>query len=93
CLNCQELNPHHLTASCPTYTKCRTCGEEHHTSECTNADLGRQCCVNCKTDDHASWSHMCLKFIDQCHCVEACDPENFYKYFPTDEHWTWEQNN
>ncbi|KAF8588949.1 hypothetical protein K439DRAFT_1645267 [Ramaria rubella] len=71
CLKCQELNPCHLTASCPTSNKCGTCGEGHHTSECTNKNEGKQYCANCMSDDHPSWSQMCPKFIDQCLRLEA----------------------
>ncbi|KAG2066508.1 hypothetical protein BDR04DRAFT_1029864, partial [Suillus decipiens] len=33
---------------------CATCGGPHHTSTC-NA-YHTECCVNCKTQNHASWS-------------------------------------
>jgi len=34
---------------------------------------------------------MCPKFMDASKRVEWANPENTYKYFPTEEPWTWEQ--
>ncbi|KAF8592205.1 hypothetical protein K439DRAFT_1643810 [Ramaria rubella] len=78
CLKCQELNPQHLAASCTGNKRC-------------GSYMGKLFCVNCTSNNHTSWSRLCPKFIEQCRQMEANDPENSYKYFPTDKPWTWQK--
>ncbi|KAF8580747.1 hypothetical protein K439DRAFT_1308217, partial [Ramaria rubella] len=90
CLKCQEIDSRHLAAKCPNPEHGGTCGNEHRTSECTNhGEEDKTFCVNCKTEEHSSWSRGCPKFIESCQKIESRDSENFYKFFPTDEYWTW----
>jgi len=40
---------------------------------------------------HASWDRLCPVFLEACKQLEAFDPEHMYKYFPSQDAWTWEQ--
>jgi hypothetical protein len=45
-------------------------------------------CVNCRSDNHASWSRGCPEFKRKCDELSAKYPENSLPYFPTCETWT-----
>ena len=91
CLRCQSLMARHLTAGCNHQITCGTCGKEHHTTECTEMVSSRFWCVNCKLVGHASWDRLCPMFLEACKWLETSDPEHMYKYFPSQDTWTWEQ--
>jgi len=40
---------------------------------------------------HASWDRTCPSFIEASRRIELRDLESSYRYFPSDEPWTWEQ--
>jgi hypothetical protein len=88
CLKCHGWN--HIASECnQLLDRCGTCGAEgHRTSACTNADTSH--CINCKTDDHPSWSRNCPTFLRKCQEYDAKHPENNLPYYPSStDPWTW----
>lgn len=85
CLRCHGWN--HLTYTCPQkYDTCRTCGDRHKTSTCSNKT--KHHCVSCNTNDHASLDRDCPTFTCKCANMDSRLTENTMPYFPTDEPWT-----
>jgi len=91
CMRCQSLMARCLAAGCNHQIACGTCGKEHCTTECTEMVSSRFWCVNCKLVGHASWDRLCPMFLEACKWLETSDPEHMYKYFPSQDTWTWEQ--
>ena len=91
CLKCQSLGTNHLAAACGSHNICGTCGKEHWTADCTEADCDKFWCASCKVDSHASWDRLCPTFIEVRKRAECADPEHTYRFFPGQEPWTWEQ--
>ena len=91
CLKCQKINVKHFVAECNGMETCATCGGEHRVVQCTERNSGKVYCVNCKSNDHPSWNRLCPSFIALSKKMECQNPESSYRYFPTDEPWTWEQ--
>ena len=60
-------------------------------AECSEDNQSRYSCANCKMVGHASWDRTCPSFIEVSRRLELWDLENSYRYFPSDEPWTWEQ--
>jgi len=88
CLKCHGWN--HIASECTQPTdRCGTCGAEgHRTSACTDKDTSF--CINCKVDDHPSWSRNCPTFLRKCQEYDAKHPENNLPYYPSStESWTW----
>ena len=48
-------------------------------------------CVNCNSSGHVSWDRLCLTFLEASKGMEGVDLEHTYKFFPSCEAWTWEQ--
>src|ERR1700761_307033 len=63
CLNCQKYGIDHLAANCLSKTICGTCGGDHRTSQCYEADPATHSCASCQAKGHASWSRDCPEFI------------------------------
>jgi len=91
CLKCQSLTANHLAAECNHPNMCRTCGKEHKTTECGESDSRKFWCANCKVVGHASWDHLCPRFIKVSRRLEKTDPEHMYRFIPNHGPWTWEQ--
>jgi len=91
CLKCQSLTARHLTAKCEAPNTCSTCSKEHKRAECTKYDNDKFWCVNCKELGHTSWDHLCPHFLEASRQLEITDPEHTYRFFPSQEPWTWEQ--
>ena len=60
-------------------------------AECLETNRDTFWCVSCNSSGHASWDRLCPAFLVASSCMEDSDPEHFYKYFPDQEAWTWEQ--
>jgi hypothetical protein len=69
---------------------CGTCGGEHRTDSCTERDTGKVFCMNCKSNNHASWNRLCPKFITASEKLEKSNTESTYRYFLSKEPWTWQ---
>lgn len=94
CLKCQKINSRHFAKDCPENDDlCGTCGLKHRTDKCAEKDQEKFHCANCKVYGHASWDRMCPIILKAANQLESSDREASYKYFPTEEEWTWEQNN
>jgi len=91
CPICQLLTARHLVAECNQQTACGTCSKDHCTAQCTKTERDHFRCVNCNLQGHTSWDRMCSTFLVTCKCLEKTDPEHSYKFFPSQDAWTWEQ--
>ena len=91
CLKCQKINVKHFAAECNGTETCATCRGEHRVAQCTERNSGKVYCVNCKSNDHPSWNRLCPSFIALSKKMERQNLESSYRFFPTDEPWTWEQ--
>lgn len=90
CLNCQKFGTGHLAANCPSKTVCGTCGKEHRSSQCYEADPTNHYCENCHKKGHASWSRDCPDFTKR--RIGMQNEEGKYRYYVVeDEEWTWER--
>ena len=78
CLKCQVLNANHLAARCMHADTCSTCGGEHRMADCIESDQGKFHCINCNQAGHASWDHLCPRFVDKCRRAERTDLEHTY---------------
>ncbi|KAG2032057.1 hypothetical protein BDR03DRAFT_874703, partial [Suillus americanus] len=59
CAKCQKFG--HIAHNCKaTVDTCTTCGGSHCTSTCNT--YRTEHCINCKTQNHTSWSQSCLAF-------------------------------
>ncbi|KAG1807041.1 uncharacterized protein BJ212DRAFT_1282645 [Suillus subaureus] len=82
---CQKFG--HIAHNCKTLVDTyATCGGSHHTTTCNAYQT--ECCINCKTQNHASWSCSCPIFKQCCEELDKKYPENRMPYFPMDMDWT-----
>ncbi|KIJ40740.1 hypothetical protein M422DRAFT_86884, partial [Sphaerobolus stellatus SS14] len=92
CLKCQRIDVPHIAASCTSVKEtCGTCGESHHTKECQETNPAKYKCANCNIHGHAAWSRECPAYQRAASRIRQRDIEATYKYIPTGEPWTWEQ--
>lgn len=85
CAKCQKFN--HIAKNCTSpQDTCGTCGNQHRTSACNSYRTTR--CVNCRSQQHTSWSRSCPEFIKHCKELDDKFPENRMPYFPTEHAWT-----
>jgi len=59
--------------------------------KCPRTDRDTFWCVSCNMSGHASWDRLCPAFLAASKCLEDSDPKYFYKYFPSQAAWMWEQ--
>ena len=85
CLKCRGWEHKALDCTAQVDT-CGTCGDAHHTGDCTNK--GKLHCASCKTNEHASWDRACPEFIRWCEEYSKKHLENNFIYFPTTQDWT-----
>lgn len=91
CLKCQKLGAGHLAANCPQKTEtCGTCAQDHRTEACQVSEQSRYRCTNCQEDGHATWDRQCPTFLTSTKNHISKNPENKYRYFPTNDPGTWE---
>ena len=87
CMKCRRWG--HFANEClAEKDTCGTCGGEHRTNSCTEAE--KRFCASCETDTHASWDRKCPEFAKKCTWYDQKHPDNLLKYFPTDDGWTQE---
>ena len=93
CLKCQKMGTSHIATECKQDKEtCGSCGNDHHTAECTITDPFQYSCVNCNEKGHAAWDRQCPSFIKSNAAFNARHPENGYRYFPTAmDPTSWEQ--
>ena len=85
CMKCRRWG-HFAHACLASADTCRTCGEEHRTSNCDNKE--KTYCVSCKSNTHASWDRECPEFRKRCDQFNENYLENNLPYFPSEESWT-----
>ena len=93
CLKCQTFNSRHFADECISPEICGTCRRLHCTAECTENDRSKYKCATCKTTGHASWDRLCPKFVELCNQMDGNNPKSTYKFFPSNNAWTWESVN
>jgi hypothetical protein len=85
CMKCRQWG--HFAHACMASTDmCRTCREEHRTSECDSKE--KTFWGSCKLNTHASWDRDCPEFCIRCEQYNENYPENSLPYFPSGEKWT-----
>ncbi|KIJ39186.1 hypothetical protein M422DRAFT_175624 [Sphaerobolus stellatus SS14] len=81
-----------ISAKCTSAQEvCGTCSENHRTKECKEMNPAKFKCANCNIHGHASWGRECLTYQRSALKLRQRDTEATYRYIPTDEPWTWEQ--
>ncbi|KAA1476911.1 hypothetical protein DENSPDRAFT_755192, partial [Dentipellis sp. KUC8613] len=91
CLKCQKIGSH-FAKECPENKDiCGTCGKTHVTKACEEDDKTHFWCVNCEKHGHASWDRTCATFMRRSEEMDKRTAEATYRYYPTNEPWTWEQ--
>ncbi|KAF8260752.1 hypothetical protein EI94DRAFT_1609832 [Lactarius quietus] len=84
CMKCHKWG--HFAVKCKAQEDtCGTCSGQHRMKECKVE--GKQYCVSCRSDDHASWDCNCPEFIRKCNKYSMFHPENHLVCFPTEEDW------
>ncbi|KAG1774945.1 hypothetical protein EV702DRAFT_925956, partial [Suillus placidus] len=85
CAKCQKFN--HIPKNCLSLQDiCGTCGSQHCTSACNSYHT--MCCINCRSQQHTSWSRSCPEFIKHCKELDNKYPENRMPYFLMKHAWT-----
>lgn len=98
CLKCQKYGKGHLAENCPQEKEtCSRCARDHKTKECRVTDPKEFTCVNCKANgmrhDHTSATRTCPIFLEAKARLQNRTPEMKFKYYPTEETWTWARTN
>ena len=91
CFKCQRIG--HLASKCKEISViCPNCAGAHTGEEC-RAESNRYRCINCsktgRLANHASWDHACPSMEAEKKKRVLRNPDSQYRYFPTDEVWTW----
>ena len=91
CFKCQQIG--HLASKCKEISViCPNCAGAHTGEEC-RADTNRYRCINCskagRPANHASWDHTCPSMEVEKRKRATRNPDSQYRYFSTDEVWTW----
>jgi hypothetical protein len=91
CVKCQQVGTYHIAAECKSiHDVCARCGEMHKTELCTATDPSAFKCTNCKAKGHGAADRKCPYFMEKLVQVQSRDPENKYRFFPTNDPKTWE---
>lgn len=93
CFHCQRYG--HFAANCPQKMdpmKCPTCTGPHRREECEETRRQDFKCPNCKKKGHAAWDPECEHHKEQLERLIKVNKEMQYRYYPTDEEWTWEKD-
>ena len=95
CFKCQTFSTKHTAASCIEITHwCPNCTGPHSVDDCQITDRGKFACVGCRSvgapNQHAAWDKKCPTYIKEKAKIQSQHPEYKYRYYITDEPWTWE---
>ena len=90
CLKCQRLS-HFAADFKATGDTCAHCTLDHRTNTCSVTNLTLKCtnCPNETAIGHGAADRDCLIFIAETCKLLQCNPENKYKYYPTENPTTW----
>lgn len=92
CFKCQHYG--HSAIKCNNnFDTCATCAESHPSSECATSRRDKFSCAPCRTNNlpgrHAAWDSSCPVRIEEKKKLLTKRPEGNYRYFVTNEAWTW----
>ena len=70
---------------------CACCALDHRMNTCSSTNLSLKCtnCPSKTAKGHGSANRDCPAFITETRKPLQCNPENKYKYYPTDNPTTW----
>ncbi|THU94081.1 hypothetical protein K435DRAFT_611985, partial [Dendrothele bispora CBS 962.96] len=88
CTKCYR--PGHIRATCTNeFDTCGRCAGYHRTPTC-NAGDGELCCSECNEAGHgAAQTDRCPTYIRKNESRQKRNLEAKYKFYVTEEHWTW----
>lgn len=99
CMKCKKSAAGHVAANCKSiHEACVNCGGMHRKTDCTVIDETQFNCVNCKNANlphagHGAADRRCPVFRERTLQIRARNPDNQYRFFPTDDPKTWEPLN
>src|SRR5271156_1912078 len=93
CFKCQQLG--HMATGCKEIHEiCSNCAGAHAGSECDKTP-DKYKCINClkakRPSNPASWDRECPSMSEEKKKKAERDPDSKYRFFPTEEDWTWER--
>ena len=96
CFKCQKLSTRHTAANCQEITDwCSNCAGPHSVDDCRVTDRSKFACAGCRSvgapDQHAAWDKRCPAYTQEKARILGCHPEYEYRYYITNEPWTWER--
>jgi len=96
CFKCQKFSTKHTAASCTEITCwCPNCAKPHAIDECRTRNRSEYACIGCRAkglpDQHAAWDRKCPGYIEEKTKIMVRHPEYEYKFYLTNEPWTWER--
>ncbi|THU80509.1 hypothetical protein K435DRAFT_589268, partial [Dendrothele bispora CBS 962.96] len=88
CTKCYQ--PGHIRATCKSHVDvCGRCAGPHRTPTC-DAGIDELWCSECKEGGHgAAQTDRCLTYIRKNEAKQKRNLEAQYKFYVTEEHWTW----
>ena len=93
CYRCQRLG-HTATGCKEIHEICPNCAGAHGGKDCDRTP-DKYKCVNCLKaklkSNHAVWDRDCPSMQEERRKKAERDPNSRYKFFPTEEEWTWER--
>ena len=96
CFKCQKFSAKHTAANCSEITNwCPNCAGPHSVDECRVKNRNEYACIGCRSkklpDHHAAWDRRCPSYVEEKTKIQNRHPEYDYKYYLSDEPWTWER--
>jgi hypothetical protein len=93
CYKCQRLG-HTATGCKEIHEICPNCAGAHSGKDCDRTP-DKYRCANCLKarlkPNHAVWDRDCPSMQEERRKKAERDPSSKYKFFPTEEEWTWER--
>ena len=93
CFKCQRTG--HMAAGCKEIHEiCPNCSGAHAGKDCSKQPKDFRCinCIKAKLPaGHAVWDRNCSSMLEARKKIAERSPESRYKFFPTEEDWTWER--
>jgi hypothetical protein len=92
CIKCQQRKWHSAAECKSEHDICGRCGDHHKTTECQVQDRTDFRCAVCKEQGHGAIDMECPAYQKQLDTLRKRMPETRYRYYPTNEPWTWERD-
>ncbi|EUC61565.1 reverse transcriptase from transposon X-element protein, putative [Rhizoctonia solani AG-3 Rhs1AP] len=88
CYKCQQSG-HRATECTQDQDTCGTCGKAHRADTCH--EIRNLYCTTCKEAGHATWNRRaCRNYLAASNSKSLHVADRYYKYYITNEDWTWE---